>query len=117
MHEIESFVLLLAAAALLAQLTRLLTVPYPILLVLRGFRARLPSIEIPGAWPNPDASGRSTVAARAWKPVIGGGGRGHPDRVPVGRDRRNVRAKLRTRHLRPAEECGPSNGAGIHHAA
>ena len=37
MHEIESFVLLLAAAALLAQLTRLLTVPYPILLALRGF--------------------------------------------------------------------------------
>ena len=35
MHEIESLILLLAAAALLAQLTRLLTVPYPILLALR----------------------------------------------------------------------------------
>src|SRR5664279_3915898 len=54
----------------------------------QGICARLPSIEIPGAWPNPDASGRSTVAARAWKPVIGGGGGRDLDGVPVGRVRR-----------------------------
>jgi hypothetical protein len=35
-HEIESLIFLLAAAALLAQLARLLKVPYPILLVLGG---------------------------------------------------------------------------------
>jgi hypothetical protein len=33
-HEIESLIFLLAAAALLAQLARVLKVPYPILLVL-----------------------------------------------------------------------------------
>ena len=48
MHEIESFVLLLAAAALLAQLTRLLTVPYPTLLVLRGFVPSCPTSRFPG---------------------------------------------------------------------
>jgi Na+/H+ antiporter len=50
-HEIESLIFLLAAAALLAQLARLLKVPYPILLVLgglvMGFVPRLPDIEIP----------------------------------------------------------------------
>src|SRR5918995_517608 len=51
MHEIESLIFLLAAAALLAQLARLLKVPYPILLVLgglvMGFVPGLPDIEIP----------------------------------------------------------------------
>ena len=51
MHEIESLIFLLAAAALLAQLARLLKVPYPILLVLgglvMGFVPGLPNIEIP----------------------------------------------------------------------
>src|ERR671910_3135594 len=50
-HEIESLIFLLAAAALLAQLARLLKVPYPILLVLgglvMGFVPGLPNIEIP----------------------------------------------------------------------
>jgi NhaP-type Na+/H+ or K+/H+ antiporter len=50
-HEIESLIFLLAAAALLAQLARLLKVPYPILLVLGGlvlgFVPGLPDIEIP----------------------------------------------------------------------
>ena len=48
MHEIESLIFLLAAAALLA---RVLKVPYPILLVLgglvMGFVPGLPNIEIP----------------------------------------------------------------------
>jgi NhaP-type Na+/H+ or K+/H+ antiporter len=47
-HEIESLILLLAAAALLA---RVLKVPYPVLLVLgglvMGFVPGLPNIEIP----------------------------------------------------------------------
>src|SRR5918995_3947594 len=50
-HEIESLIFLLAAAALLAQLARLLKVPYPILRVLgglvMGFVPGLPDIEIP----------------------------------------------------------------------
>jgi Na+/H+ antiporter len=50
-HEIESLIFLLAAAALLAQLARVLKVPYPILLVLgglvMGFVPGLPDIEIP----------------------------------------------------------------------
>src|SRR5215213_2754180 len=49
-HEIESLIFLLAAAALLAQLARVLKTPYPILLVLggllMGFVAGLPDIEI-----------------------------------------------------------------------
>jgi len=49
-HEIESLIFLLAAAALLAQLARVLKVPYPILLVLgglvMGFVPGLPDIEI-----------------------------------------------------------------------
>jgi NhaP-type Na+/H+ or K+/H+ antiporter len=49
-HEIESLIFLLAAAALPAQLARLLKVPYPILLVLgglvMGFVPGLPNIEI-----------------------------------------------------------------------
>ena len=51
MHEIESLIFLLAAAALLAQFARLLKVPYPILLVLgglvMGFVPGLPDVEIP----------------------------------------------------------------------
>src|SRR5918993_568292 len=51
MHEIESLIFLLAAAALLAQLARVLKTPYPILLVLgglvMGFVPGLPDIEIP----------------------------------------------------------------------
>ena len=51
MREIESLIFLLAAAALLAQLARVLKVPYPILLVLGGlalgFVPGLPDIEIP----------------------------------------------------------------------
>jgi Na+/H+ antiporter len=50
-HEIESLIFLLAAAALLAQLARVLKVPYPFLLVLgglvMGFVPGLPNIEIP----------------------------------------------------------------------
>jgi Na+/H+ antiporter len=49
--EIESLIFLLAAAALLAQLARVLKTPYPILLVLgglmMGFVPGLPDIEIP----------------------------------------------------------------------
>jgi Na+/H+ antiporter len=49
-HEIESLIFLLAAAALLAQLARVLNTPYPILLVLgglvMGFVPGLPNIEI-----------------------------------------------------------------------
>src|SRR5829696_1414609 len=51
MNQIESLIFLLAAAALLAQLARLLKVPYPILLVLgglgMGFVPGLPHLEIP----------------------------------------------------------------------
>src|ERR687891_1316766 len=51
MNQIESLIFLLAAAALLAQLARVLKVPYPILLVLgglvMGFVPGLPNIEIP----------------------------------------------------------------------
>src|SRR5829696_10292650 len=51
MNEIESLIFLLAAAALLAQLARVLTVPYPILLDLGGlgigFVPGLPDVEIP----------------------------------------------------------------------
>jgi hypothetical protein len=50
-NQIESLIFLLAAAALLAQLARVLKVPYPILLVLgglvMGFVPGLPNIEIP----------------------------------------------------------------------
>jgi NhaP-type Na+/H+ or K+/H+ antiporter len=49
-HEIESLIFLLAAAALLAQLARVLKTPYPILLVVgglvMGFVPGLPDIEI-----------------------------------------------------------------------
>src|SRR5215210_3952552 len=49
-RELESLIFLLAAAALLAQLARVLKVPYPILLVLgglaMGFVPGLPDIEI-----------------------------------------------------------------------
>ncbi|HEX5974441.1 MAG TPA: Na+/H+ antiporter [Rubrobacteraceae bacterium] len=51
MNQIESLIFLLAAAALLAQLARVLKVPYPILLVLGGlglgFVPGLPDVEIP----------------------------------------------------------------------
>src|SRR3712207_1235407 len=51
MGEIESLILLLGAAALLAQLARALSVPYPIFLVLGGgaigFVPGLPDVEIP----------------------------------------------------------------------
>jgi NhaP-type Na+/H+ or K+/H+ antiporter len=50
-HEIGSLIFLLTAAALLAQLARLLKVPYSILLVLGGlglgFVPVLPNTEIP----------------------------------------------------------------------
>jgi CPA1 family monovalent cation:H+ antiporter len=50
-HEIESLVFLLTAAAILAQLARVLGVPYPVLLVLGGlglgFVPGLPGIEVP----------------------------------------------------------------------
>jgi CPA1 family monovalent cation:H+ antiporter len=50
-HKIESLIFLLATAALLAQLARVLKTPYPILLVLgglvMGFVPGLPDIEIP----------------------------------------------------------------------
>jgi NhaP-type Na+/H+ or K+/H+ antiporter len=50
MNEIESLIFLLGAAALLAQLARMLNVPYPIFLVLGGlgigFVPGLPEIEI-----------------------------------------------------------------------
>jgi NhaP-type Na+/H+ or K+/H+ antiporter len=51
MSQIESLIFLLAAAALFAQLARLLKVPYPILLVVGGlalgFVPGLPEVEIP----------------------------------------------------------------------
>src|SRR5919107_5243702 len=51
MNQIESLIFLLAAAALLAQLARVLKMPYPILLVLGGlglgFVPGLPDVEIP----------------------------------------------------------------------
>ena len=51
MHAIESLILLLGAAALLAQLARTLRVPYPVFLVLGGlaigFVPGLPSLEVP----------------------------------------------------------------------
>jgi Na+/H+ antiporter len=51
MNQIESLIFLLAAAALFAQLARLLKVPYPILLVVGGlalgFVPGLPEVEIP----------------------------------------------------------------------
>jgi NhaP-type Na+/H+ or K+/H+ antiporter len=51
MHAIESLILLLGAAALLAQLARTLKVPYPVFLVLGGlaigFVPGLPALEIP----------------------------------------------------------------------
>jgi monovalent cation/hydrogen antiporter len=50
-HEIESLIFLLTAAAILAQLARVLKVPYPALLVLgglaMGFVPGLPDVEIP----------------------------------------------------------------------
>jgi Na+/H+ antiporter len=50
-HEIESLIFLLTAAAILAQLARVLRVPYPVLLVLgglaMGFVPGLPDVEIP----------------------------------------------------------------------
>lgn len=51
MEQIESLIFLLGAAALLAQLARVLKVPYPIFLVLGGlalgFAPGLPTVEIP----------------------------------------------------------------------
>lgn len=51
MNEIESLILLLGAAALLAQLARTLNVPYPVFLVLGGlaiaFVPGLPTLQIP----------------------------------------------------------------------
>src|SRR5918992_3254839 len=51
MHAIESLILLLGAAALLAQLARTLKVPYPVFLVLGGlaigFLPGLPALEVP----------------------------------------------------------------------
>ena len=51
MHAIESLIFLLGAAALLAQLARMLKVPYPVFLVLGGlaisFVPGLPTLEIP----------------------------------------------------------------------
>src|ERR671915_2123210 len=51
MDQIESLIFLLGAAALLAQLARVLKVPYPIFLVLGGlaigFVPGLPKVEIP----------------------------------------------------------------------
>jgi NhaP-type Na+/H+ or K+/H+ antiporter len=51
MHAIESLIFLLGAAALLAQLARILEVPYPVFLVLGGlaigFVSGLPALEIP----------------------------------------------------------------------
>jgi hypothetical protein len=50
-HEIESLVFLLTAAAILAQLARVLKVPYPVLLVLGGlglgFVPGLPGVDVP----------------------------------------------------------------------
>ena len=55
MHEIESLIFLLAAAALLAQLARVLKVPYPILLVLGGLVMGFvgPVSELSGRWIRP----------------------------------------------------------------
>jgi Na+/H+ antiporter len=51
MHAIDSLILLLGAAALLAQLARTLKVPYPVFLVLGGlaigFVPGLPAVEVP----------------------------------------------------------------------
>src|SRR5919206_787866 len=51
MHAIDSLILLLGAAALLAQVARTLQVPYPVFLVLGGltigFVPGLPAIEVP----------------------------------------------------------------------
>ena len=51
MHAIESLIILLGAAALLAQVARLLNVPYPVFLVLGGlaigFVPGLPALQIP----------------------------------------------------------------------
>src|ERR671938_1435960 len=51
MHAIDSLILLLGAAALLAQLARTLKVPYPVFLVLGGLAIGLapglPSLKIP----------------------------------------------------------------------
>ena len=51
MHAVESLIFLLGAAALLAQLARILKVPYPVFLVLGGlaigFVPGLPALEIP----------------------------------------------------------------------
>src|SRR5215211_2252374 len=51
MHAIESLIILLGAAALLAQPARTLRVPYPVFLVLGGlaigFVPGLPALEIP----------------------------------------------------------------------
>src|SRR5215204_1554232 len=51
MHAIESLIILLGAAALLAQVARFLNVPYPVFLVLGGlaigFVPGLPAIQIP----------------------------------------------------------------------
>ena len=50
MHAIESLILLLGAAALLAQLARTLKVPYPVFLVLGGlvigFVPGLPALKV-----------------------------------------------------------------------
>jgi CPA1 family monovalent cation:H+ antiporter len=51
MHAIESLIILLGAAALLAQVARFLNVPYPVFLVLGGlaigFVPGLPALQIP----------------------------------------------------------------------
>jgi CPA1 family monovalent cation:H+ antiporter len=51
MHAIEPFIILLGAAALLAQVARFLNVPYPVFLVLGGlaigFVPGLPALQIP----------------------------------------------------------------------
>src|SRR4028119_1995313 len=51
MDQIESLIFLLGAAALLAQLARVVRIPYPIFLVLGGlalgFTPGLPTVEIP----------------------------------------------------------------------
>ena len=51
MNEIESLIFLLGAAALLAQLARMVKVPYPVFLVLGGlvigFVPGLPDVQIP----------------------------------------------------------------------
>src|SRR4028119_588792 len=51
MDQIESLIFLLGAAALLAQLARVVRIPYPIFLVLGGlalgFTPGLPTVEVP----------------------------------------------------------------------